>query len=189
MRKRIEFDKFKTVEEPQNPAGVVSQAFGITCNSFELKDVINLVDKGRLITWVSNGDWSMHNMLMSLLDVTGPADVWISSYALSETPARYLLQLREKKLISKLTMLIDNRVDTRTANTLQIVRSVADSWALVDTHAKVTAIKNADWQIAVIGSANYTENIRYEAGVIQCTPEAVEMQITWITKALANGIK
>jgi hypothetical protein len=155
----------------------------------ELQAVIALVQDKTTVQWVSDGRWSMHELLMALLDLTGPAEVHISSYALSETAARFLVQLKEAGNITGLYCVLDSRVDTRTAHSLQVIKSIADDYALVDTHAKVTVITNDEWHIAVIGSANYTENSRYEAGVIICTKEAADMQIQWIKKALKDGVK
>jgi len=188
--KRIDIGRYaKQVEETIGGGSVTGSLREVMCNSLGLKEVISLVQQKINVYWVSDGNWSMHQMLMALLDITGPAEVHISSYAMSETPARYLVQLKEAGLISKLYCVIDNRVDTRTAGTYQVIMSIADDYALIDTHAKVTVIMNDDWKIAVIGSANYTENKRYEAGIISCTEEAVNLQLRWLRKALADGVK
>ena len=61
-------------------------------NDFTLKSVVKLIQPGANIFWVSDGKWSMHEMLLEILNITGAADVYISSYAMSETPARILAQ-------------------------------------------------------------------------------------------------
>jgi hypothetical protein len=188
--KRIDFNKYKQVEEVQVGGGKLIGSLRETmCKTMEIREVINLVKEGNTTLWVSNGNWSMHQLLMAILDITGPADVYISSYALSETPARIISQLKDSGLIKKLTCVLDNRVDTRTAGTLQLMKSIADDFALLDTHAKVTVIRNDNHNITVVGSANYTENRRYEAGVVICTKAAADFQINWILKGINDGIK
>ena len=187
---RINLNKYDQVKEKSVGGGCLTGSIRDNMNdSNELCDVIKLISQNALIIWVSNGKWSTHELLTSLLNITGPASVHISSYALSEKPTRQLILLKDAGLITELYCVIDNRVDTRTAVTLQIIKSICDDYALIDTHAKVTVITNGNWSIAVIGSANYTENKRYESGVIICTPAAAAFSIKWIEKALKDGVK
>lgn len=190
-RRRIEFDRYAP-EAPPIPVGGGLICEGMSefmSNSFALSDVISLVKNDTTVYWVSNGDWSMHEMLMALLDITGPAHVAISSYAMSESPARIIALLKEKGSILSLISVLDNRIDVRTAGSFQLMKGISDKMVLVDTHAKVTVITNEDWNIAVVGSANYTENKRYEAGIISTNPLVVAMQLKWINKALSDGIQ
>ncbi len=190
MRRRIDFKRYdKPVIESVGGGVITGDLMEAMCKTMELKEVIDYVKKKFTVFWVSNGNWSMHQLLMALLDIAGPAVVYISTYALSETPARYLVQLKEAGIITELYCVIDNRVDTRTAATLQVIKAIAKQFSLIDTHAKVTVITNDDWKITVIGSANYTENKRYEADVISCADNAAELQLKWIKKALADGVK
>ena len=66
------------------------------------------------------------------------------------------------------------------------MKAICKSLALVKTHAKVTVVLNETWKLAVIGSANYTENERYESGVITLNNDVVDMQLNWIEKAFAD---
>lgn len=181
---------FRKAEPERVSGGVITGALEeVMCDSMELLQVINLVKESRSVMWVSDGSWSMHQMLMALLDITGPADVMISSYAMSETPARILAQLKNERIIKTLRVLLDDRVDTRAAGSLQVIMAIADEYALVKTHAKVTLLQNDHFNITVVGSANYTENKRYETGVIFTDMPAYEMQCKWISKAFADGRK
>jgi hypothetical protein len=190
MKRRIDFDRYaKPVEETVGGGFITGDLANNMNTTSELKEVISLVKPEANILWVSNGKWSAHHMLLALLNITGPSDLHISTYALSETPARHFIQLKETGIIRSLKMVLDNRVDTRTASTLQIIKSIADDYCLIASHAKVTVIENDQWNIAVVGSANYTENERYEAGLISCTEQATEYQKRWIKKALKDGTK
>lgn len=186
-RKRIDFGLFaKTVPAPIG-GGVLSDDLVtmISCRQ-EMQDVLQLVASDTTVHWVSDGAWSMHELLMGLLGITGPADVYISSYAMGETPARILARLKNDGVIKKLSCVLDNRIDVRTAGSLQLIKGIADRYALIDTHAKVTVIVNDDYHVAVIGSANYTENVRYEAGIITMRRAAVDLHLKWINHELDN---
>lgn len=188
VNRRIDFDRYRQKPPEKISGGVVSAALEeVMCHSMELNEVIFLLGADKTVWWVSNGNWSMHQMLMALLEITGPAAVVISSYAMGETPARVLAQLKEDKTITSLYVLIDDRVDTRSAGSAQLVKSIADEYALVSTHAKVTVVFNERHHITVVGSANYTENKRFECGIVTTCRNAFEFNTKWISKALADG--
>lgn len=133
----------------------------------------------------TDGEWSMHHLLTALLQITGPADVYLSTYAVSETSCRTLAQLRnDKGVIKSLSCVIDNRVDTRSANSLQLLRGISDRIILRACHAKATVIMGDQCSITVIGSANYTENKRMEVGIIDTTVPVADFHRSWITKIL-----
>lgn len=187
---KIDFDMYAPIEKENVSGGLISAAM-VDCMSEDLtlKSVIKLIQPGANVFWVSDGKWSMHEMLIALLNITGPAEVFISSYAMSETPARILTQLKNAGDIKQLNCVLDNRVDVRSAGSYQLMLSMCDKLVLVKTHAKVTVIVNDKWKVAVIGSANYTENERYEAGIITLFDDAVDMQLRWINKALNDGME
>lgn len=187
MTKRIDFARYKKEEPAPGINGVVPDDLRrLYCDATALKNVVALVDKNNVVFWKSEGDWSMHQMLLALLDITGPAAVYISSYAMGETPARVLAQLYDKGGFS-FHCVLDNRVEVRTAGSLQLISEICCSYALVDTHAKVTIITNNEWNLCVIGSANYTENKRFEAGIICNDANVASLHIDWIKKAIRDA--
>jgi len=185
MKSRIDLAKYNK-ELPISMSGgiAVSSAYAMASESRELKDLISLVADKLDVVWVSAGEWSMHQLLLSILDITGAARVMISSYAMGETPARILAGLKEDKLITELFCVLDDRVDVRNAKSLQLIKNICDGFALVSDHAKVTIIKNELWTVTVIGSANYTENKRYECGFISHCPNVYELNRRWMEKEL-----
>jgi len=189
-KRRIDFTMFPEVRKEHVSGGLMSEPLQqAMSDDLTLKSVVKLIEPSSIIYWVSDGKWSMHEMLLELLNITGPAKVHISSYAMCETAARVLAQLRNTKMITELYCLLDNRIDVRSAGAFQLIKAISDKCVLIDTHAKVTCIENDTWKLAVIGSANYTENKRYECGIITVWDSAVDMQIKWIKKALLDGVE
>lgn len=181
----FEVNKYKIPEQlPAGPSGSIDQGDIIAPSGEKLSELINLVDHGRTLTWMSAGDWSMHHMLEALLNKTGPADVWISTYAFSERPARLVSVLKNAGTIKNLFCLIDSRVDVRAPSALAMMRNNCDRLKLCATHAKVTVIKNDHWFLVVVGSANYTTNKRIEAGFISTDSAIVSFHQKWIINEL-----
>jgi hypothetical protein len=182
------FDLSKQEDVPEENA---SGAFDKQLNqrvsaSNRVHDVLAMVQPGCCIHWVSDGEWSVHDLLLGLLQETGPADVYISSYAFSEYPARLIADLKDRKIIRSLYCLIDSRIDKRSASALNLVRNCADQLKLVNTHAKVTVIENSQFVFCIIGSANYTTNKRYEAGMVIGDAVVSSFHKKWISDELAR---
>lgn len=182
------FDLKKEKEIPEeNASGAFDKKLNQRVNaSNHVHDVLAMVQPGCCVHWVSDGEWSVHDLLLGVLQITGAADVYISSYAFSEYPARLIADLKERKIIRSLFCLIDSRIDKRSASALNIVRNCADQLKLVNTHAKVTVIESDELIYCIIGSANYTTNKRYEAGMIIGDADVSCFHKKWISDELTR---
>lgn len=183
----------KKIEAPYkvcntNNAGIVDNSQHLTSATKKLFDVVALVDHGKTIHWVSEGDWSMHQLLYEVLKKIGAADCWISSYAFSEKPARIICELKANGIIRQLKCIIDSRVDIRSASALAMMKNVCDQLKLCNTHAKVTVLKNDQWFIVIVGSSNYTTNKRCEAGFVSTQANISLFHQTWIENELRKPV-
>ena len=106
-----------------------------------------------------------HEVLVKLLELTGPADVIIANYSLTEFPMRIISQLKEKKVIRKLSMLLDKTV-YRTPKLRQFAIEISDDIAFIENHAKIILVKSNHMNMIYISSSNLTKNNRYEIGSI-----------------------
>jgi hypothetical protein len=152
-----------------------------------VQDVIGPVSMGESIHFVSMGEWSSHNLLLYLLDQTGPANVYISTWSVSENAVRQLIDAIYNKQIQKLYCVFDWRVKLRRPEVFSLVQYNISDIRLTTCHAKVTVIQNDTWHIAIVGSANYTNNPRIEAGVIACDKEIAEFHKYWMLAELKNA--
>jgi len=152
-----------------------------------LKEKIKQIHHDRSIHYVSAGDWSCHELLFHLLSFTGPAKVWIATWTISEDPVRMLIEGMRSGKILELNCILETRVVKRTPEAYQLARQSMSNVKLSVCHAKVTVIENETWSIAIVGSANFTNNPRIEAGVI-CTNKLVaDFHKDWIMKELKNA--
>lgn len=163
----FEVKKYQSpVATPQEDPALISAADQLAPGHVKLSELINLVDHGKTVHWISTGCWSMHHLLQKILEKTGPADLWISSYTFGETPTRTICDLKHTGIIKSLYCIIDSRVDVRAASALTMLRNACNKIKLCETHAKITVIKNDQWFLVVGGSANYSTNKRLEVGYV-----------------------
>jgi len=161
--------------------------FVICKNPTKLMTLINSLAAHKSIWYVSDGDWSMHDLIMQLLKQYNPAELFITTYALREFSVRQLILAQDRKEISSVNMVLDYRAQVRTPEVYQLASLNLNKIYLTGIHAKVTVLKTADVSISIVGSANWTSNPRIEAGVISMNKELAEFNISWIKKVMENA--
>lgn len=152
----------------------------------KLHQVFGKVIDGQSVHYASLGDWSTHDLLFFLLEQTGPARVYFTTWAISEYAIRQLYQFIEHGLILELKGIFDYRNGIRKPAELQFLQKITTDIKAAKCHAKVTVIENDCWGISVVGSANYTRNPRIEAGVLCCDKTVAAFHRDWILKELSN---
>lgn len=131
----------------------------------------NFSDYSRGCYYFSDGKWSLHDLLEYLLSITGKSVVLISSYSIGEASVREFLRLKESGQITTLKCMLDFSVKSQKSGLLFFASNVADEIRLAANHSKLILIMGVDIQFTVITSANFTDNPRYETGVINSNPQ------------------
>jgi hypothetical protein len=154
----------------------------------QFKIYLSKLEHNRNYHFSTGGQWSMHELMIYLLSITGPADIWKSTWAISEEPVRVIIELLDKKIIRSVKCIFDYKVKEQKSKAFLLAQSNFNSVTLAHCHAKVMVIKNENWSVSVSGSANDTRNPRIERGVICTVPEIAEEDIRWI-EAVIKGEK
>ena len=150
----------------------------------KLQQKIGTISPDLTIHYASLGDWSTHDLLFYLLQITGPAKVYFTTWAISEYAVRQLYNFIQQGHILELHGIFDYRNGVRKPAELQFLQKITTNIKPAKCHAKVTCIINDSWSIAIVGSANYTRNPRIEAGDIHTDPKVAEHHRYWIMKEL-----
>lgn len=160
----------------------------VICKSpWKLKALLEKISPGFTTHYVSDGDWSMHDLVLELLELYGPAALYFSTYALRETPVRKLiLAMQDKKLIT-VKMLVDDRARIRTPEVFQMAKMNFCEIYQTSVHAKVCVLKTASGCISIVGSANWTTNPKIECGVVSFSDEVGQFHISWIQNVIAGA--
>ena len=153
------------------------------------QDVIGKIKMGEDIHYASCGEWSSHELLAHILNQTGPAHVMFSTWSVSEMAIRLILKWMQDKKILSLDALLDWRVKVRRPEVLELLRFNLSktNLYLTNCHAKVAVIKNNSWAVSIVGSANFTNNPRIEAGVISCSRTAANFHTDWILREIKRA--
>ena len=180
-QKEIETTKGKAIKTNEKIKTLLGKAMQ------GVQDVIGEIKMGETIHYGSFGEWSMHDLLAYLIQQTGPAQVYIATWSISEIAVRSLLFNLQNGNITDLMMIFDWRIKVRRPEVYELAKFNISDIRLTTCHAKVTVIINDIWAIAIVGSANYTNNPRIEAGVISCDKNAAIFHKTWIMDELRHS--
>jgi hypothetical protein len=146
----------------------------------ELESAIGELKPGLLVHFYTTGAWSMHELVAYCLRQTGPSRVTLSTWTITETPARCLMALKDDGLITSLSCVIDQRVRVQSPKAHQLLEAISDYLAEARCHAKTVVIDGGRFPITIVASANMTKNPRYEAGSVFTTPEAADFHLNWM---------
>lgn len=181
---------FSTRTQPQTdtPLSIESDAYSELFNgaSFKyFKQHLNNVQRNMHYHFWTGGQWNMHDLLGYLLTVTGPADCWITTYAISEDSVRKLIYLQGNKLLQEVRCVFDLSAKENKTSAYLLAQSKFEV-TLCPMHAKMLILTNDKWQVAVTGSANWTRNPKAERQLLCTVPEVVQQDIR-ILKGIFNN--
>ncbi|WP_028665932.1 hypothetical protein [Runella zeae] len=152
----------------------------------KIEEVFPLLEQKIYIDFVSKGDWSTHELVFWILSQTGPADLYIATWSMTENAARMLIDAKQKGVIRKIFCLFDYRIKVRYPDVNDFVKQHFERTGIDNSHAKVTVIVNDKWAVRILGSSNFTNNPRIEVGTLVVDQQKAELHINWILAVLNN---
>ena len=187
----FDLSDIKGIELPQKSKSVSNKSLKnntVLMKRFDkCSKVIGKIQKDTSIHYVSMGEWSSHDLLKVILEQIGKADVYIATWSISEPGTIMLLNLVKSGLINSILGVFDWRIKVRNPKALQLAKYNFNKIYLTTCHAKVTVICNKDYNISIVGSANYTNNPRIESGVITESKEIADFHKDWISGITKNS--
>jgi hypothetical protein len=155
-------------------------------NPDKLKQVVNAIAEYQHFHFISDGSWSLHDLLLSIIHHYARADVWITTYSITQFPASILAGMVDEGKIRQLKVLMDYRAKDRYPAVEQLMSNVSEL-KLTPIHAKVFIIQNETDSLLIIGSANWTTNRRIEMGIVDKSRTTADKHIEWITKKMKDA--
>jgi hypothetical protein len=154
-----------------------------------IEEMIGTLQTGTIINYKTAGRWSSHDLLLHVLKQIGPATLYFSTWTISEFAIRQLLEQANEGNLKMIHGLFDYKIPERKGKVLQLARAICTNIKLTKVHAKVWVLENKNWCVANVGSANFSNNPRIEAGVLMSNNGAGEFHRDWIIEEIAKGGK
>lgn len=150
-------------------------------------EVIGELPSEGCIHFVNHGEWSSHDLLYHILSQTGPAAVAFATWSMSPPAANLVLQMVDEGLIKSIDAVLDYRIKVRNAEAAQLAEFNFSNIALTTSHAKCIAVVNEKWGVAVVGSANFTNNPRIEVGTVTVDKGIANFHQSWIKEVIKKS--
>lgn len=106
------------------------------------------------------------DVLIWILGQTGPADVRMTSFSVSEEFLRRVFFIEQEKLIRNLDIVLDFKATNKTLILWPFIAQTVNNCYLADNHSKLLLVSNGHCKVSVIMSQNLTRGNRYESGSI-----------------------
>lgn len=119
------------------------------------------LEPGSIEPFMNRGDWAVHDVLPSLLETIGPADLRLMSYNISEESLRVISGTAN---VRNLKMVLDLGIQRHKIGLLLFASSLTTDIRIDHTHAKLLLIENECYQFGITGSANLNRATRIESG-------------------------
>jgi len=132
--------------------------------------------------------FALHDLVIRLLVITGPANVIISSYSFSAAAANLISKCADKHYFISLKLVLNiNR-----ATSLQMQRAIHSlppgiAIAYANIHAKSAVIWNENYHLSVIFTANASNSNTIERGIVSTDLETFRFDYNELTRIHTSG--
>ena len=112
------------------------------------------------------------DILEWILGQVGIAEVWQTSFSISEEFLRRLFFITKDKKVSRINLVLDHKATNKTLKLWAFITQVIKRTYLADNHSKILLVKSERGDtISVITSQNLTRGNRHESAFISTSPE------------------
>lgn len=128
------------------------------------QESLGKIYQGMEIFGLTNGQYSIINIIEEVLQQTGPADINISTWTAANAEIKKAENFLRNNKIKSLRFLFDRGFPTRQPKYFELMRSLFgdEVFRLTRSHCKFVTIVNDQWNVAIRTSMNLNENKRIE---------------------------
>ena len=107
-----------------------------------------------------------------ILGQVGVAEVWQTSFSISEEFLRRLFFICKGKRVSRINLVLDHKATNKTLKLWAFITQVIERTYLADNHSKILLVKSeAGDTVSVVTSQNLTRGNRAESAFISTDPQ------------------
>ncbi len=134
------------------------------CGEGSARDAIGEITPGCEIFAITNGQFSMIDILNHVLETTGPATLDIATWTAADGDIRKAHAFLVSGMVTDIRLIVDPSFKSRKPEFCNLLTSIfkPDSIRTVPLHGKFSNIRNDKWNIAIRSSMNLNVNKRIE---------------------------
>jgi len=131
---------------------------------------------GRRVVGMTMGQFSMLDLVIAVLEHTGPAHLSLSTWTAGIRDATQAGLLLDSGRLLSVRLLVDRSFASRQPRYCAAVQRIFgdDAIRCTRTHAKIATINNDDWSVSIRSSMNLNRNPRFEQFDIDTDPRIAQ---------------
>lgn len=155
------------------------------------RDAIGPVEPGCEIFCLTNGQFSIVDVLDYLLSVTGPASLDLATWTASDGDLRRAHSFLLSRRITRCRFVVDPSFKTRKPEFCAVLTDLFGDDAIRTTplHGKFACIRNDGWNLAIRSSMNLNVNRRIESVEISDDPGLADCLTEFVDEVYARAAK
>ena len=111
------------------------------------------------------------NILEWILEQVGIAEIWQTSFSISEEFLRRLFFICKANKVSRINLVLDHKATNKTLKLWAFITQVIERTYLADNHSKILLVKSESGDtVSVVTSQNLTRGNRAESAFISTDP-------------------
>lgn len=122
-----------------------------------------------------------------ILSQVGIAEIWQTSFSISEEFLRRLFFICKDKKVSRINLVLDHKATNKTLKLWAFITQVIERTYLADNHSKILLVKSESGKtVSVITSQNLTRGNRAESAFISTDPNIFASLYAQIEDLITN---
>ena len=127
------------------------------------------------------------DILEWILSQVGIAEVWQTSFSISEEFLRRLFFICKANKVSRINLVLDHKATNKTLKLWAFITQVIERTYLADNHSKILLVKGENGaSVSVITSQNLTRGNRHESAFISTDPAIFAELFSQVSDLIQN---
>ena len=127
------------------------------------------------------------DILEWILEQVGIAEIWQTSFSISEEFLRRLFFICKANKVSRINLVLDHKATNKTLKLWAFITQVIERTYLADNHSKILLVKSESGDtVSVVTSQNLTRGNRAESAFISTDPEIFAGLFSQVNDLITN---
>lgn len=127
------------------------------------------------------------DILEWILSQVGVAEIWQTSFSISEEFLRRLYFICKDKRVSRINLVLDHKATNKTLKLWTFINQVIERTYLADNHSKILLVKSQKGDmVSVVTSQNLTRGNRAESAFISTDPGIFATLFSQVNDLITN---
>ncbi len=151
-----------------------------------ISDILHPLKDAPCQAYLSNAV-QVADILEWILSQVGVAEIWQTSFSISEEFLRRLYFICKDKRVSRINLVLDHKATNKTLKLWAFISQVIERTYLADNHSKILLVKSQKGDmVSVVTSQNLTRGNRAESAFISTDPGIFATLFSQVNDLITN---